>query len=141
MYSQLKIQKLDRRVRAPSNATSDSAGFDLYANQTISLRPNDVKKIPTGLIIQVPIGTYGRIAPRSSMALKNLWINGGVVDRDYRGEVMIICANMSKDTYTIVKGDKVAQLICESYIHPIVSYVNELPPTERGSRGFGSSGR
>jgi dUTP pyrophosphatase len=140
MFSVLKIKRVHSDATIPNRATPGSAGLDIYTLKKEVLIPGEITKIPTGLCLELPTNSYGRIAPRSSLSCKNIWINGGVIDEDFRGEVVVICINMSKETIEIGKGNKIAQLICESYYRPMVEVVNELSLTRRGNNGFGSSG-
>ena len=100
-------------------------------------------KIPTGISVQLPHNTYGRIAPRSGLTWnKFLDVGAGVVDEDYRGEILVILFNFSKENVTIKNGDKIAQLIVER-IMPTEAVVYEpdqdLSETKRGGKGFGST--
>jgi len=106
------------------------------------VKANDRTLVRTELKIQLPKNTYGRIAPRSGLALKQfIDVGGGVIDADYTGEVGIILYNHSKDDYTVERGERVAQLIVEK-IQPVnLVEMKALPATVRGSTGFGDSGR
>merc|ERR1711935_566722 len=98
--------------------------------------------IKTDIAIAVPEDCYGRIAPRSSLAHKHsLDIGAGVIDADYRGNVGVIMFNFSDTDYTVAKHERCAQLIIERILTPEISVVEELPATNRGAGGFGSSGK
>ncbi len=88
----------------------------------------------------VPIGTYGRIAPRSGLSKKGLMVNAGVIDRDYTGPVKIMLHNLSSETYEVKKNDRIAQLILEQIKTSNIEVYEHLEDTERGSGGFGSTG-
>lgn len=100
--------------------------------------------IETGLVIQVPEGTYGRIAPRSGIALKHgIAVGGGVIDRDYRGTVNVLLFNHGTTAFQVKAGDRIAQLIIECIVTPEVaeiSNIKDLGDSVRGSAGFGSTG-
>ena len=97
--------------------------------------------VPTDLAVAVPCGTYGRIAPRSGLAAKHhLAVVAGVIDADYRGNVKIALFNHGNLDFHVLKGDSIAQLLLERIESPPVVVVNHLPVTNRGSKGFGSTG-
>jgi dUTP pyrophosphatase len=100
--------------------------------------------IPTGLAMAIPIGNYGRIAPRSGLAAKNfIDVGAGVIDSDYRGEVKVLLFNFSEVDFKVSPGDRVAQLIIEKYTRTEIEEVadgGDLDSTERGEGGFGSTG-
>jgi dUTP pyrophosphatase len=125
----------------PSRATPDSAGLDLYATQAYSIPPLSIQKIPIGLSVEIPCGYYGKIFDRSSIAIKQIITLGGIIDSDYRGELIVILFNLSSEIFQIQKGDRIAQMICSPYIHNSVVETSELSFTKRGPKGFGSSGK
>ena len=137
----LKIVKLTEYAFVPTKGSSQSAGFDLYSPYDYIIEPRGTTLVLTDLQICVPEGTYGRIAPRSSLALKFIQVGGGVIDRDYTGNVGIILFNHSDKTFKITRGDRVAQLICERIVNPDIQICTHLPNTSRGAQGFGSSGK
>lgn len=97
--------------------------------------------VQTDIQIEVPEGTYGRIAPRSGFAWTNsINVGGGVIDQDYRGNVGVILFNYSDVDFQIKKGDRIAQLICERINYPNVAQVEKLTDTKRGANGLGSTG-
>ena len=97
--------------------------------------------IGTGLAFAIPVGNYGRIAPRSGLAVRNsLHVGAGVVDADYRGEVKVLLFNHSDDDFEVKEGDRIAQMIIEKYTLTALEEVEELSETERGAGGFGSTG-
>ncbi|XP_046689241.1 deoxyuridine 5'-triphosphate nucleotidohydrolase, mitochondrial-like [Homalodisca vitripennis] len=98
--------------------------------------------VKTDLKIMLPEGCYGRIAPRSGLTWKNgIDVGAGVIDEDYRGDVRVILFNHSDEPFTIEAGDRIAQLICEKIYYPELEEVQELDETNRGSGGFGSTGK
>lgn len=97
--------------------------------------------VKTDIQIEVPEGTYGRVAPRSGLAWKNfIDVGAGVIDQDYRGNVGVILFNHSDTPFEIKKGDRIAQLILERIVHPVVVEAETLSDTNRGAGGFGSTG-
>ena len=124
----------------PKKGSKDAAGYDLYSNEGGRILPGQTRLYDTGISFKVPIGTYGRIAPRSGLSKKGLLVNAGVIDRDYTGPVKIMLHNLSNDTYVVEKDDRIAQLILEKIETPDIMLVDNLDNTERGSSGFGSTG-
>ena len=124
----------------PKKGSKDAAGYDLYSNEGGRILPGQTRLYDTGISFKVPIGTYGRIAPRSGLSKKGLLVNAGVIDRDYTGPVKIMLHNLSNDTYVVEKDDRIAQLILEKIETPDIMLVDNLDNTERGSNGFGSTG-
>lgn len=135
---QVKLNYED--AQAPTRGSDEAAGYDLYSYENETVAPNQIKLFDTGISIKVPEGTYGRIAPRSSVSKKGILVNAGVIDRDYRGPVKIMLHNLSNDNFVIEKGNRIAQLILEQIKTPPVQLVEELDDTERGDGGFGSTG-
>lgn len=98
--------------------------------------------VPTDISIAVPEGTYGRVAPRSGLAVKHfLDVGAGVIDEDYRGPVGVVLFNFSQTDYKVQKGDRIAQLVLEKIMTPEVQEVEDLDATDRGAGGFGSTGK
>lgn len=138
--AKLKIQKLSDIAIIPIKGTKLAAGFDLYSIDAITIPPQSRVLVNIGLSIKTPDDTYGRIAPRSGMALKGIDVGGGVIDQDYTGPLKVILINNNDDEFKVVEGMKVAQLICEKICYPEIQIVDKLDSTERGSNGFGSTG-
>ena len=136
---QVKLNYED--AQAPTRGSDEAAGYDLYSYESETVVPKQIKLIDTGISIRVPEGTYGRIAPRSSVSKKGILINAGVIDRDYRGPVKVMVHNLSNNDYVINKNDRIAQLILEQIKTPPVELVEELDDTIRGEGGFGSTGK
>lgn len=128
------------KAKAPRKGSQKSAGYDLYAAESVLILPKCKGNVSTDLSIKPPSGTYGRIAPRSGLANKMIDIGGGVVDEDYTGIVKIIIYNFSDDVFVVKEGDRVAQLVLEQIKTPELKEVEELPSTQRGTFGFGSTG-
>ena len=129
----------------PKYETSGSAGMDIRANLTeaISLDPLERKLIPTGLFIELPIGTEAQVRPRSGLALKKgvtVLNSPGTVDADYRGEIGVILVNISNEAFIVEHGERIAQLVIAKHQQPELIKVKELSSTDRGAGGFGSTG-
>ena len=136
----LNFCKLTKNASSPTKATPDAAGFDLYSAHDIMVPAWGKTTVFTDIQIELPTGTYGQIASRSGLAQKySLSVVGGVIDRDYRGNVGVILFNHSAENYNIKKGDKMAQLICQKIEYPILLEKDQLEETIRGSNGFGST--
>ncbi|AQX08368.1 dUTP diphosphatase [Elizabethkingia ursingii] len=142
----MKIKVINKSKHdLPKYQTAQSAGMDLYANieAPITLQSLERRIIPTGLFIELPVGYEAQVRPRSGLAFKNgvTCLNSpGTIDADYRGEVGVILANLSKDEFTINDGDRIAQLVIAKHETAEWISVESLEETERGAGGFGSSG-
>lgn len=137
----LGVVILSKNARAPTRATPQSAGYDLCSAYDYIVPPFGKELISTDIILCLPYGTYGRIAPRSSLAWERfISIGAGVIDSDYRGNVKIVVFNHSSEQFEIKTGTKIAQLICEKIMFPKIKILNEPNQTDRGDKGFGSSG-
>jgi dUTP pyrophosphatase len=141
--SRLLIKRLCPDAILPTRANPTDAGLDLYSLNDYTIFANSKELINTGIAITVPDGTYGRIAPRSGLSTKNLFVNGGVIDKSYTGPVKVILYNINSQNqlYEIRKGDKIAQLILEKIEYADIIEVDDLEKSDRGEGGFGSSGR
>ena len=105
------------------------------------IQPNSRDIVSTGVCATIPMGCYGRIAPRSGLTVKyGIHVGAGVIDPDYTGELKVCLFNLGSVPFEIKKGDKIAQLILEKCMTPLIEEVNELQKTMRANRGFGSSG-
>jgi len=140
----LRVRLLTKTASLPRMATPGSAGYDLSVDEDGVIPPGERALVSTGTVIAVPEGTYGRIAPRSGLALRNgISVGAGVIDSDYRGEVKVLLFNHDPSTQFIYqKGDRIAQLVLEKIETPPVIAVQDLSDntTSRGSAGFGSTG-
>jgi len=142
----MKVKIINRSKHAlPAYETIASAGMDLRANleQEIVLKPLERKLIPTGLFIELPIGTEAQVRPRSGLALKKgitVLNSPGTVDADYRGEVGVILVNLSNEDFIINDGERIAQMVIAKHERAEWEEVIELSSTERGAGGFGSTG-
>jgi len=137
----LQIAKLSDNAIIPTRQSLHAAGFDLYSAYDYILPALSKILVKTDIQICLPIGTYGRIAPRSGLAWKyHIDIGAGVVDNDYRGNVSVLIFNHSVRNYKILAGHRIAQLICEKILTPKIIEVELLDNTVRGTCGFGSTG-
>lgn len=140
MAESIKFLKLHPRAVLPMRGSPLAAGLDLLIVDEAKLEPGQRAALRTGLAVQIPIGFYGRIAPRSSLAVrKGLDVLAGVVDSDYRGEIICVLINFGEDEVFLSAGTRVAQLIIESIATPDAEWSDELDKTDRGDLGFGSS--
>ncbi len=139
----LQYHKITNQAIVPTKATVHAAGHDLYSAYDYIIPAGKSILVKTDLQMQFPEGTYGRIAPRSGLALnENVHVGGGVIDRDYTGNIGAILFNLSSKDYHISRGDRIAQVICENILYPTLRECAEkMPATPRGEKGFGSSGK
>jgi dUTP pyrophosphatase len=129
----------------PAYATIHAAGMDLCAAVTndLTIEPGKRKLVPTGLMIALPEGYEAQIRPRSGLALKHgitVLNSPGTIDADYRGEVQVILGNFGDEPFTITRGMRIAQMVVAPYTRVEWDEVSELPESERGTGGFGSTG-
>lgn len=140
----LKIKKLSENAVIPSYGSASAAGADLYsAEEEIVIKPGETKLVHTGLAMEIPEGYVGLIYARSGIATKRGLAPAnkvGVIDSDYRGEIMVSIYNHSSETQTIAAGERVAQIVITPYLTVNFVESEELDDTLRGSGGFGSTG-
>ncbi|KAI1368669.1 deoxyuridine 5'-triphosphate nucleotidohydrolase [Xylaria arbuscula] len=137
----LLIKKLSDKARLPTRGSAFAAGYDMYSSQATTVPARGKVLVDTDIAIAVPAGTYGRIAPRSGLAVKHsIQTGAGVIDADYRGQVKILLFNHGDADYSIAEGDRIAQLVVERIYTPEVVEVAELEESVRGAGGFGSTG-
>ncbi|XP_066594981.1 uncharacterized protein dUTPase [Prorops nasuta] len=137
----LKFAKLTDQAFAPQKGSALAAGYDLRSAYDYVVPAHGKELAKTDLQIEVPHGTYGRVAPRSGLAWKNhLDVGAGVIDADYRGNVGVVLFNHSNQDFQVKRGDRIAQLICEQIVYPDLIEVENLSTTVRGDGGFGSTG-
>jgi dUTP pyrophosphatase len=130
----------------PRYMTQHAAGMDLYAAVTedIILAPGERALVPAGIAIALPEGCEAQIRPRSGLAAKHgitLLNAPGTIDADYRGEIKIIVANLGQESFTIRRGERIAQMVISPVLTCNLRAVEHLPETERSSGGFGHTGR
>ena len=137
---EVKVKLLNDEAVLPVKGSEGAAGWDLSTSMRVQLAPGERRLVSTGVAIEIPRGSYGRIASRSSLAAQGLDVAGGVIDCDYRGEVKVILANHGDVSRVFEVGDRIAQLIIEKVCSAPVVQVSQLSTTTRGGGGFGSSG-
>ncbi|HEY5885959.1 MAG TPA: dUTP diphosphatase [Pyrinomonadaceae bacterium] len=137
----LEFKKVNERATLPSRGSELSAGLDLYSIEDIRIEPKQRILAKTGLAVAIPPGHYGRIAPRSGLAMKlGLDVLSGVIDSDYRGEIGCLLYNTGDETIQLPAKSKICQLIVEKIEMPTAVWADGLTDTARGSGGFGSTG-
>ncbi|ODV77609.1 deoxyuridine 5'-triphosphate nucleotidohydrolase [Suhomyces tanzawaensis NRRL Y-17324] len=151
----LKKEKLDQsntlqvflrsdRATLPTKGSAMAAGYDIYSAEAAVIPGHGQGAVATDISVIVPYGTYGRVAPRSGLAMKHgISTGAGVVDADYRGEIKVILFNHSDKDFKIEKGDRIAQMVLEKIINADIRQISkeELVETARGEGAFGSTGR
>ena len=145
LSEKVKIKKLREDAVVPTYGTEFAAGADLYAaiDEGVFLEPGETKLIKTGVSMEIPIGYAGLIYARSGLATKKGLAPAnkvGVVDSDYRGEIMVALHNHSNEKREIEPKERIAQFVITPYLKAIFEEVKELEDTSRGSNGFGSTG-
>ena len=139
----LYVQRLTATAKLPTLATDWSAGYDLYADENVTVPPHHGSiLVKTGIAISIDPGKCGQIWPRSGMDVKSGVTRGaGLIDSDYRGEINVLLINRTAHAYPIQRGDRIAQMVLTTAFRDTVFEVDQLPPTSRGTSGFGSTGR
>lgn len=145
MTADVKIKKLNDNAILPTYGTEFSAGADLYAcmDEPVTLAPGETVLIKTGLAMEIPVGYAGLIYARSGLATKKGLAPAnkvGVIDADYRGEIMVALHNHSTSTAVVESGERIAQMVITPFLTANFIAVNELEDTLRGAGGFGSTG-
>jgi dUTP pyrophosphatase len=143
---QLAIQLLHPAARPPARTRVGDAAYDLACVEGFTLAPGERALVPTGVAVAIPPAMAGLVLPRSGLAIKHgiACVNApGLVDPNYRGELRVILINHGSEPFTASAGDRIAQLLIVPFASPIPVVVDELPDggDERGTGGFGSSGR
>lgn len=131
-------------AKLPEQSRPGDAGLDVSAVGDHWINPGDNVLVPTGIALELPRGTVGKIHSRSGLAAKSrvFVLNApGVIDENYDGEIKVNLMNLGPEPYLVKDGDRIAQLIVEFYIMPIVQHIAFRPPTIRSGQGHGSSGR
>lgn len=141
----VNVKKLDPRAKLPSYGSEYAAGADLYAmiDGELTVAPGETAFVHTGVAIELPLGTVGLIYARSGLACKKGLAPAnkvGVIDCDYRGEIMVALHNHSSESRTVADGERIAQLVITPYLTAEFTETDELSLTVRGEGGFGSTG-
>jgi len=125
----------------PVRSNPTDAGLDLFSVDEVLIPPSERTLVHTNIILEIPEGFYGRVAPRSGLAVKNgINVLAGVIDSGYRGEIIVVLHNTSNADFVLPSKSKVAQLIIEAHFNFPIIEITQLSDTERGANGFGSSG-
>lgn len=141
----INVRKLKENAIIPTKGTAHAAGHDLYysGENSVIIRPGETVMLGTGVAYEIPDGYAGFVYARSGLSTKQGLRPAncvGVVDSDYRGEVMVALHNDSKETRMVNYGDRVAQIVISEYLNYSIQVVDELSDTDRGDGGFGSTG-
>ena len=147
----LRVRRVLPSARPPTKMTGGSGGFDLYAAESVEVPPARCDEgghvevgralVSTGIEIELPTGTVGRVASRSGLSVKsNVEVGAGWIDSDYRGTLMVELKNLGSRPFRIDRGDRIAQLVVLPVVDAEVRVVTTLNETERGGSGFGSTG-
>lgn len=142
----IRVKKLHEKAILPTYGSEEAAGADLYAclEEPVTIGPGETKWLPTGIALEVPKGCAGLVYARSSLGTKRGLAPAnkvGVIDSDYRGQIMVVLHNHGREAQTITCGERVAQLVITPVFTPGFTEVSELPDTIRGAGGFGSTGK
>lgn len=143
----VNFKKLDKNAHAPTYGSEFAAGADLYAltgGETVRFKPGETKMIHTGIAVEIPEGYAGLVYARSGIATKRGLAPAnkvGVIDSDYRGEVMVSLYNHSNEEQEIADGERIAQLVIAPFLAVEFTECDELTNTQRGEGGFGSTGK
>ena len=143
---EIGIKKLTETAQIPMRGSDYAAGYDLYADiqEKLCVAPHNSVKIPTGLALEIPEGSFGAVYARSGLACKESLRPAncvGVIDADYRGPVMVVLHNDSEHTREITPGERVAQLVIMPFLPVVFKEMDDLSQTTRGEGGFGSTGK
>ncbi len=144
MKQTVRVKKLRENAVLPSYGSDYAAGADLYACNAVTVEPGATEFVQTGLALEVPAGYAGLVYARSGLACKKGLAPAnkvGVIDADYRGEIMVALYNHSSQAVEIEPGERVAQLVITPYLTAVFEETQELSDTVRGEGGFGSTGR
>lgn len=144
--TKVRFKRLDHKAVMPTYGTEFAAGADLYAcvEEHIEIEAGETAFVKTGIAMEIPEGLVGLVYARSGLACKNGLAPAnkvGVIDSDYRGEIMVALHNHSKEVKTVENGERIAQLVLTPYVYGEYEEVEELEETVRGSGGFGSTGK
>ena len=136
----INFLRLHPDAKLPTRGSERAAGLDLYSVEATSIEPGKRVEVRTGVSAAIPEGYYGRVAPRWGLAATyGVDVMAGVIDSDYRGEIICILINLGDVSVSIDHGSRVAQLIIEAIITPQPEWADELGDTKRGAAGFGST--
>ena len=142
----LKVKKVRDNAILPTRGSEKAAGIDLYAciDEPVNVAVGNTVIIPTGIACEFPKGYFGAVVPRSSVGIKrHLTLSNcvGVIDEDYRGEIMMAFTNIGNEAQVINSGERLAQMVLLPYVLFDIEETDTLTETERGEGGFGSTGK
>ncbi len=137
----LKVKKVHPDAKIPTKAYTGDLCYDLYSVEDYIIEPNTVVKVRTGIAFNFPDGWGGIIKDRSSMASKGVFTGGGVIDNQFIGEISVIFHTVGEKSFSINKGDKIAQILPTPVVNFEIIETDVLESSERGDKGFGSSGK
>ena len=138
------VRRLDTTLPLPVYAQEGDAGLDLHAAETTVIEPGARALVPTGIALAIPSGYAGFVLPRSGLALRHgvTVLNApGLIDAGYRGQVKVLLINHDQEPVTVARGERIAQLVLQRVERVELAEVADLPLSERGTGGFGSTGR
>ncbi len=139
---ELRIKKLTETAVIPLLAYDTDAGFDLCTDEDFAVLPGEQAVVSTGIAVAIPVGYVGLVWDKSGIATKRLVKTmAGVIDAGYRGEVKVALINMGAETQVFKQGEKIAQMLIQPVAHPATLEVEDLDGTDRGEKGFGSTGK
>ncbi len=144
MTVQVRVKRLNPDAKIPKAAKKGDAAFDLHSMINYEIKPGERYAVPTGIAVEIPSGYEGEVRPRSGLALKDgitILNSPGTIDSGYRGEVKTIMINHGEKTFHITKGMRISQLAIRPVPEVTFIEVDDLSDSDRGSEGFGSTGR
>ena len=126
----------------PTRATLKSVGLDLYSPTKVLIPAHNKVLVDMGVAFQIPMGYYGQIASGSGLAIQHhIHVGAGVVDPDYTGSIHVLLMDFSSQDHVIEKNHRITQMILEKVAYPVICEASQMLPTERGAKGFGSTGK
>lgn len=137
----LRVQKLAASAKLPEKKDATDAGIDIFTNETHTLKPGEIYAFSTGIAASFSKGYVALIWDRSGLGVQGIHRLAGVIDSGYRGEWKIVLVNLSKKSYKITAGDKIAQCVLQKFEPTTIREAKTLTTSKRGTKGFGSSGR
>ena len=140
----INIKLINSIAIMPTRGSTDAAGYDLYTYESGDINPNETVKFHTGISMEIPKGFVGLVFARSGLGINHGIVPSncvGVIDSDYRGEIMVALHNHSNETYSVKENERVAQIVIVPFLSVEFNKVTELTNTERGVKGFGSTGK
>ena len=140
----IKIKKINEKAIIPKFAHEGDAGMDLFSIESLTINPGERVLVKTGIAMELPLYTEAQIRPRSGLALKHgitVLNTPGTVDCGYRGEICVILINLGNEVFNIEPGMKIAQMVIKPVLQVEIEEVKDINDTERGTGGFGSTGK